>query len=63
MCFSSPEFGIEGNLLARSRDGIQLRAQCGMLLEGCRPKHIIIVMPATWIYRTLPMEKQLFGRE
>lgn len=43
--------------------GIQLRVKCGMLLEGYRPKHIVIVQPATWIYRTLPMEEQLFGRE
>jgi hypothetical protein len=34
-----------------------------MLLEGYRPKHVVIVQPATWIYRTLPIEEQLFGRE
>jgi hypothetical protein len=43
--------------------GVQLRVKCSMLLEGYRPKHVVIVQPATWIYRTLPMEEQLFGRE
>jgi hypothetical protein len=43
--------------------GIQLRVKCSMLLEGYRPRRVVIVQPATWIYRTLPMEEQLFSRE
>jgi len=43
--------------------GLQLRVKCSMLLEGYRPRHVVIVQPATWIYRTLPIEEQLFGRE
>jgi hypothetical protein len=34
-----------------------------MMLEGYRPRHIVLVQPATWNYRTLPIEEQLFGRE
>jgi hypothetical protein len=56
---------LETKAIAKSPgcSGIQLRVKCGMLLEGYRPKHIVIVQPATWVYRTLPMEEQLFGRE
>lgn len=43
--------------------GIQLRVKCNMLLEGYRPRRIVIVQPATWTYRPLPVEEQLFGRE
>ncbi|MEA3209874.1 MAG: hypothetical protein QOE70_2931 [Chthoniobacter sp.] len=48
---------------APGSSGLQLRVKCSMLLEGYRPRKIVIVQPATWIYRTLPMEEQLFGRE
>jgi hypothetical protein len=43
--------------------GLQLRVKCNLLLEGYRPRRIVLVQPATWIYRTLPIEEQLFGRE
>ncbi|HEV7403567.1 MAG TPA: hypothetical protein VGO11_11595 [Chthoniobacteraceae bacterium] len=43
--------------------GLQLKVKVSMMLEGYRPRRIVIVQPATWIYRTLPMEEQLFGRE
>jgi len=43
--------------------GLQLRVKCGMLLEGYRPKRIVIVQPVVWPFRTLPVEEQLFGRE
>ncbi|HEV7401933.1 MAG TPA: hypothetical protein VGO11_03370 [Chthoniobacteraceae bacterium] len=47
----------------RGCGGLQLKVKVGMMLEGYRPRRIVIVQPATWIYRTLPMEEQLFGRE
>lgn len=43
--------------------GIQLRVKCGMLLEGYRPRRVVIVQPSSWTYRTLPVEEQLFGRD
>jgi hypothetical protein len=43
--------------------GVQLRVKCSMLLEGYRPRRIVIVQPSTWVYRSLPLEEQLFGRE
>lgn len=43
--------------------GIQLKVKVTMMLEGYRPRRIVVVQPATWIYRTLPIEEQLFGRE
>jgi hypothetical protein len=43
--------------------GLQLRVKCSMLLEGYRPRRIVLVQPATWPYRSLPMEELLFGRE
>ncbi len=49
--------------VAPGSSGIQLRVKCGMLLEGYRPQKIVIVQPATWVYRTLPVEEQLFGRD
>lgn len=59
-----------GNILERTAipagqgsSGIQLKVKCSMLLEGYRPKRIVVVQPATWVYRTLPIEEQLFGRE
>jgi hypothetical protein len=59
-----------GNILERTTvptapgsSGIQLKVKCSMMLEGYRPRRIVIVQPATWIYRTLPIEEQLFGRE
>jgi hypothetical protein len=48
---------------APGSSGLQLRVKCSMLLEGYRPRRIVLVQPATWIYRTLPIEEQLFGRE
>ena len=48
---------------APGSSGIQLRVKCNMLLEGYRPRRIVLVQPATWIYRALPLEEQLFGRE
>jgi len=49
--------------LAPGSSGLQLRVKCGLLLEGYRPRRIVIVQPATWVYRTLPIEEQLFGRD
>jgi hypothetical protein len=43
--------------------GLQLKVKCSMLLEGYRPRRIVLVQPATWPYRSLPMEELLFGRE
>lgn len=59
-----------GNILERTNvpvepgnSGVQLKVKCSMMLEGYRPRRIVIVQPATWTYRTLPIEEQLFGRE
>ncbi|HSI12945.1 MAG TPA: hypothetical protein VK961_12925 [Chthoniobacter sp.] len=59
-----------GNILERTTvptapgsSGVQVKVKCSMMLEGYRPRHIVLVQPATWIYRTLPIEEQLFGRE
>lgn len=59
-----------GNILERTTipaapgsSGVQLKVKCSMMLEGYRPRRIVLVQPATWIYRTLPIEEQLFGRE
>jgi len=59
-----------GNILERTTapaapgsSGFQLKVKCNMMLEGYRPRRIIVVQPATWIYRTLPVEEQLWGRE
>lgn len=48
---------------APGSSGIQLKVKCSMMLEGYRPRRVVIVQPATWTYRTLPIEEQLFGRE
>lgn len=59
-----------GNILERTSvptapgsSGVQVKVKCSMMLEGYRPRRIVLVQPATWIYRTLPIEEQLFGRE
>ncbi len=49
--------------VAPGGSGIQLRVKCSMLLEGYRPRRVVVVQPAAWVYRTLPVEEQLFGRE
>lgn len=49
--------------IAPGCSGIQLRVKCNVLLEGYRPRKIVLVYPYTWTYRTLPVEEQLFGRE
>ncbi|QEG41020.1 hypothetical protein [Roseimaritima ulvae] len=43
--------------------GVQIRVQCGMLLEGFRPKHIVRFYPAPWKVEALPREEQFHGRE
>lgn len=48
---------------APGSSGIQLKVNCNMMLEGYRPRRIVIVQPSAWTYRTLPVEEQLFGRE
>lgn len=48
---------------ALGSSGLQLKVKVSMMLEGYRPRRIVLVQPATWVYRTLPVEEQLFGRE
>ncbi len=48
---------------APGSSGVQLKVKVSMMLEGYRPRRIVLIQPATWIYRTLPVEEQLFGRE
>lgn len=48
---------------AQGSSGLQIRVKCNMLLEGYRPKKIVLVQPSSWPFRTLPLEEQLFGRE
>lgn len=43
--------------------GIQIRVQCGMLLEGYRPGEVVRFYPASWQVISLPKEEQFFGRE
>ena len=56
---------LESKMLptAPGNSGVQLRVKCNLLLEGYRPRRIVIVQPLTWVFRTLPVEEQLFGRE
>jgi hypothetical protein len=39
------------------------RISAGEMPLGYRPRRIVLVQPATWPFRTLPMEEQLFGRD
>lgn len=48
---------------APGSSGLQLRVKCGLMLEGYRPRRVVLVYPYTWTYRPLPVEEQLFGRE
>ena len=48
---------------APGKSGLEIRVKCSMLLEGYRPRRVVLVQPAAWPYRALPMEEQLFGRE
>lgn len=48
---------------ALGSSGLQLRVKCSMMLEGYRPRRVVLVYPFGWNYRTLPVEEQLFGRE
>lgn len=43
--------------------GVQIRLECGMLLEGFRPKKIVRFYPASWPFITVPMEESFHGRE
>lgn len=47
----------------QGNSGLELKVKVSMMLEGYRPRRIVLVQPATWVYRTLPMEEQLFGRD
>lgn len=49
--------------LATGASATQLRVKVNLMLEGYRPKKIVLVYPYTWAFRTLPVEEQLFGRE
>jgi hypothetical protein len=37
--------------------------QCGILLEGFRPRKIVRFFPATWAVEPLPKEEEFHGRE
>ena len=43
--------------------GVQIQVQCGMLLEGFRPKKIVRFYPASWPVIALPKEEGFHGRE
>jgi hypothetical protein len=43
--------------------GVQIQVNCGILLEGFRPKNIVRFFPATWPVVTLPREERYHGRE
>lgn len=43
--------------------GMQMKLQCGILLEGYRPGEIVRFFPASWKFVALPKEEQFFGRE
>ncbi|MEX2212825.1 MAG: hypothetical protein WD768_01770 [Phycisphaeraceae bacterium] len=43
--------------------GVQIQVQCGILLEGFRPKKVIRFFPATWPVGDLPKEEGFYGRE
>jgi len=43
--------------------GVQIQVQCGILLEGFRPKKIVRFFPATWPVIVLPKEEGFYGRE
>jgi hypothetical protein len=43
--------------------GVQIRVQCGMLLEGYRPNKIVRFYPASWPVVALPREEGFYGRE
>jgi hypothetical protein len=43
--------------------GVQIQVQCGILLEGFRPKNIVRFFPATWPVIALPNEEGFHGRE
>lgn len=43
--------------------GVQITVQCGMLLEGYRPRRIVRFYPATWKVIGLPREEEFIGRD
>jgi hypothetical protein len=43
--------------------GVQIQVQCGILLEGFRPRKIVRFFPATWAVEPLPKEEEFHGRE
>ena len=43
--------------------GVQIKVQCGMLLEGYRPGSVVRFFPAAWKVLSLPREESFFGRE
>ena len=43
--------------------GVQIQVQCGILLEGFRPKKSVRFFPATWPVVSLPKEERYHGRE
>jgi hypothetical protein len=43
--------------------GVQIQVQCGILLEGFRPKKFVRFFPATWPVVSLPKEESYHGRE
>ena len=43
--------------------GVQITVQCGMMLEGYRPRRIVRFYPATWKVIALPREEEFSGRD
>ncbi|MFT5469014.1 MAG: hypothetical protein ACI8UO_004128 [Verrucomicrobiales bacterium] len=43
--------------------GVQIQVQCGILLEGFRPRKTVRFFPATWAVSPLPKEEEFHGRE
>jgi hypothetical protein len=43
--------------------GVQIRVECGLLLEGYRPTEIVRFYPASWPFITIPLEESFQGRE
>jgi len=43
--------------------GVQIQVNCGILLEGFRPRKVVRFFPATWPVISLPRELRFHGRE
>jgi hypothetical protein len=70
MCYNQVNDRKGGNILKIGKvpvlpgcSGVQIQVQCGILLEGFRPRNIVRFFPATWAVAPLPKEEEFHGRE